>query len=48
LCYRDLDDLLAERGLDISCEIVWSWMLKFGPVIAGYSDAVLGQAISGI
>src|ERR1700694_2184472 len=34
LSYRDVEDLLAERGLDISCETVRSWVLKFGPVIA--------------
>ena len=34
LSYRDVKDLLAERGLDISYETVWSWVLKFGPVIA--------------
>ena len=34
LSYRDVEDLLAERGLDISYETVWSWVLKFGPVIA--------------
>jgi len=27
-------DLLAERGLDISYETVWRWVLKFGPLIA--------------
>src|SRR5712664_3968351 len=34
LSYRDVEDLLAERGLDISHETVRSWVLKFGPVIA--------------
>src|SRR5689334_12945866 len=34
LSYRDVEDLLAERGLDISYETVRSWLLKFGPVIA--------------
>jgi putative transposase len=34
LSYRDIKDLLAERGLDISYETVRSWVLKFGPVIA--------------
>src|ERR1700730_2193796 len=34
LSYRDVKDLLAERGLDISCETVRNWVLKFGPVIA--------------
>jgi len=31
---RDVEDLLAERGLDISYKTVRSWILKFGPVIA--------------
>ena len=34
LSYRDVEDLLAERGLDISDETVRSWVQKFGPVIA--------------
>src|ERR1700680_725003 len=34
LSYRDVEDLLAECGLDISYETVRSWVLKFGPVIA--------------
>src|SRR5216684_194 len=33
LSYRDVEDLLAERGLDISYETIRSWVLKFGPVI---------------
>jgi putative transposase len=35
LSYRDVEDLLAERGLDISYETVRSWVLKFGPVFRG-------------
>jgi len=34
LSYRDAEDLLAERRLEISYETVRSWVLKFGPVIA--------------
>jgi hypothetical protein len=34
LSYRDAEELLAERGLDISYESVRSWVLKFGPAIA--------------
>ena len=34
LSYRDVDELLAERGLDISYETVRCWVLKFGPMIA--------------
>ena len=32
LSYRDVEELLAERGLDISYESVRSWVLKFGPM----------------
>jgi putative transposase len=32
--YRDVEDLLAERGLDVSYETVRRWVLKFGPMIA--------------
>ena len=31
LSYRDVKELLAERGLDISYETVRRWVLKFGP-----------------
>jgi hypothetical protein len=34
LSYRDVEELLVERGLDISYETVRCWVLKFGPVIA--------------
>src|ERR1700749_3347408 len=34
LSYRDVEELLAERALDISYETVRCWVLKFGPVIA--------------
>ena len=34
LSYRDVEDLLAERGLDISYESVRRWFLKFGGPIA--------------
>lgn len=35
LSYRDIEDLLAERGLDISYETVRRWFLKFGGPVAG-------------
>ena len=34
LSFRDVEDLLAERGLDLSYETVRRWVLKFGPAIA--------------
>jgi putative transposase len=34
LSYRDVKDLLAERGPDISYESVRRWVIKFGAPIA--------------
>jgi putative transposase len=34
LSYRDVEDLLAERGLAVSSEAIRRWTLKFGSVIA--------------
>jgi transposase-like protein len=34
LSYRDVEDLLAERGIDVSYETVRRWVLKFGPLFA--------------
>ena len=34
LSYRDVEDLLSERGLEISNETIRRWVLKFGPVVA--------------
>jgi putative transposase len=30
LSYRDVEDLLAERGIDVSCETVRRWAAQFG------------------
>ncbi len=34
LSYRDVEDILAERGIDVSYETVRRWSLKFGGIIA--------------
>src|SRR5439155_6407785 len=34
LSYRDVEELLAERGLEVSYETVRRWVLKFGPMVA--------------
>src|ERR1044071_6902807 len=34
LSYRDVEELLPERGLDLSYETVRRWVLKFGPLLA--------------
>ncbi len=34
LSYRDAEELLAERGIDVSYETIRRWVLKFGPMFA--------------
>ncbi len=34
LSYRDIEEMLAARGVDVSYETVRRWFLKFGPAIA--------------
>jgi putative transposase len=34
LSYRDVEELLAERGLEVPYETVRRWVLKFGPALA--------------
>jgi putative transposase len=34
LSFRDVEDLLAERGIEVSYETIRCWTLKFGPMIA--------------
>jgi len=34
LSYRDVEELLAQRGPDVSYETIWRWVLKFGPAFA--------------
>jgi hypothetical protein len=46
LSYRDVEDLLAERGLMISNESIRRWVLKFGPIIARNLRETRGRAAS--
>ena len=34
LSFRDAEELLAERGIEVSYETVRCWTIKFGPLIA--------------
>ena len=34
LSFRDVEELLAERGIETSYETVRRWVAKFGPVFA--------------
>src|SRR5215216_1915825 len=34
LSYRNVEELLAERGIEVSYESVRRWVLKFGPIFA--------------
>jgi putative transposase len=44
LSYRDIENLLAERGLIVSNEAIRRWVLKFGPVIATNLRAIRPKA----
>jgi hypothetical protein len=44
LSYRDVEDLLAERGLIVSNEAIRRWVLKFGPAIARNLRAIRPKA----
>jgi transposase-like protein len=34
LSFRDVEEMLAERGINVSYETILGWVLKFGPAIA--------------
>ena len=34
LSFRDVEELLAQRGIDVSYETIRCWTLKFGPKIS--------------
>ena len=34
LSFRDVEELLAQRGIDVSYETIRCWTTKFGPLIA--------------
>ena len=34
LSFRDAEELMAARGVDLSCETIRCWTMKFGPLIA--------------
>jgi len=34
LSYRDVRDMLAERGVEVDASTVYRWVVKFGPEVA--------------
>ena len=48
LSYRDVEDLLVERGLDVSYETVLRWVLKFRPLFDNFAVDALDQRRNGI
>ena len=34
LSFRDVEELMAQRGIDVSYETIRCWTIKFGPLIA--------------
>ncbi len=43
LSFRDVEDMLAERGIDVSYESVRSWSVKFG---LAYAYKLIPMAVS--
>jgi putative transposase len=43
LSLRDVEDLLAERGITVSYETIRVWVARFGPPIAGRLRRQLGR-----
>ena len=43
---RDVEDLLAERGIDVTHETVHCWANKFGPTFAANIRRARGRADS--
>lgn len=43
---RDVEDLLAERGIDVTYETVRCWVNKFGPAFAANIREIRGRADS--
>ena len=39
LSFRDVEELLAQRGISVSYETVRCWTIKFGPQIAAETEA---------
>ena len=35
LSFRDVEELMALRGIDVSYETIRCWTVKFGPLIGG-------------
>ena len=48
LSYRDVEELLAERGLDVSYETIRRWVLKFGLQFARNLRVALANKIARI
>ena len=44
LSLREVEDLMAERGVEVSYETIRRWVARFGPEIASY----IGHILSGI
>ena len=40
LSYRDVEDLLAERGVDVSYETIRRWSLKFGQALCPKTETI--------
>jgi transposase-like protein len=39
ISYRDVEDLLAQRGIEVSYETIRRWVTRFGPQIGRPADS---------
>jgi hypothetical protein len=44
----DVEELLAERGLDVSYETVRLWVLKFGPVLRATASSRILKELTAV
>lgn len=44
LSLRDIEELLAQRGIEVSYETIRMWTIKFGPLIASNLRSRKGQS----
>ena len=46
LSLRDVEELLAARGVDVSYETIRCWTIKFGPLIGSTAEEAPADAVA--
>lgn len=45
MSFRDVEDVLAERRMDVSYETIRCWTMKFGPAVARVLSAQMHRSV---